>query len=102
MEWWEGKMKRCVWYLLYVILAISAISEPVGPHGSLLVAVRTKRQHCESSIVSLIFLGHFYIPGWRRVCIPFRTFTCTDEYPFVTFLMLRSADDILKAAVEAQ
>jgi hypothetical protein len=32
-------LRRAVWsYLLKVIWAISAMSEPTGPHGSLLVA----------------------------------------------------------------
>ena len=31
----------------------------------------------------------------RLKLLPFRTFTCTDEYPFVTFFTLRMTFDIL-------
>jgi len=68
-------------HLLYVIRAISAISDPVGPQESLLVAVQVSNLY-RSSVKP-------------DVGIPFRTLTCTVLYPFVTFLTLRMTADIV-------
>lgn len=56
------------------------MSAPVGPHGSLLVAVE----------VSVPIQS-------ERLCliVPLRTLTCTEEYPFVTFFTERMTDDML-------
>lgn len=66
-------------YLLNVILAISAISAPVGPHASLLVATPSQSYSQQTN---------------HDIDLPLRTFTCTELYPFVTFLMLRRAPDM--------
>ena len=60
-------------YLLYVIRAMSAISVPVGPHGSLLVAVAWN--------ISILFWSDqkcFEMFKDEQVGIPFLTLTCTE------------------------
>ncbi len=66
-------------YLLNVRAAISAISVPVGPHGSFDVAALR------------LSLGLHIITSCN---LPFRTFTCTLLYPLVIFLTFRTTFDI--------
>lgn len=58
-------------YLLNVILAMSAMSVPVGPHGSLLVAVMRNQLPVANRECLRTGYGDFDIP--------FRTLTWTDE-----------------------
>jgi hypothetical protein len=60
---------------------MSLISVPVGPHGSLLVA---RRFGISESNMIIQFAA----------ALPFRTLTCTDEYPLVTFFTLLMTLDI--------
>jgi len=70
---------------LYVILAMSAMSVPVGPHGSLLVAANSQRIQAHAQ------------GNTAESSIPLRTLTCTEEYPLVTFLTERMTDDMTVA-----
>ena len=80
----DGVFLLVIAHLLNVRAAISVISVPVGPHGSLLVAV--SRRQLLSSIYCSLFQDQ-----------PFRTLTCTCEYPFVTFLTLLTTFDMAVA-----
>lgn len=106
--------------------AISDISVPVGPHGSLLVAISTaglamlfkiagaSSLHLSLPLSSLLkarrrVLGKGRLGADKVIAgdsrsqceqgrgprIPFRTFTWTEEYPFVTFLTLRTTFDMV-------
>lgn len=62
---------------------MSAISDPTGPHGSLLVAVQSQLADTLGSCA--------------RGELPLRTLTSTAEYPLVTFLTLRTTFDMVAA-----
>lgn len=93
--------------------AISDISVPVGPQGSLLVAAFARNISKSSNSGSAIIHGHAGRQGGSgkrntaiarlvrshnvesKPHVPFRTFTCTEEYPLVTFLTLRTTLDMV-------
>lgn len=69
-----------------MIFAMSAMSVPVGPHGSLEVAI--------ASISMVLPPRDRRKRSWLHDNLPLRTLTWTVEYPFVTFFTLLMTDDI--------